>query len=137
MGKWPETVPSWTEIKSQPVGRWIVAVAGVIAIASIVAKLLRDAPPYTAVRDSLILGVIVMVALAIAERLWADRKVSQANVGPAGAGVSFRDEATMTVEKLNKRVTDQMGDVNQRLYDLESEVFKSSTGDEPPTPAKE
>lgn len=112
-----------------------MVVAGLVTIASVTAKLARDAPLYTALRDSLILGVIVMVALGIAERLWENRKVSGANVG--GAGITFRDEATVTVEKLNERVTDQMSDLNKRLYDLESEVFKSRIGDESPTTVEE
>ena len=70
---------------------------------------------------------VVMVVLGVAQQFWRNRKVNEAQ-GPAGTGgLRFEDETNATqtaVDDVNTRVTKQMEDVNKRLYDLESAVFK-------------
>lgn len=70
----------------------------------------------------------IMVVLGTAERLWAGRPVQQAQV-PGGGGIAFGDEIRPALETLNDRVTEQMTDLNRRVYDLEKRVFKEGSID--------
>lgn len=78
----------------------------------------------------------MMVVLGTGERFWANKKVQQTQA-PGGAGVSFGQEDVEDLKKtlgeLNQRVTDQMADVNKRLYDLEAAAFKDA-GSQPDPP---
>lgn len=75
-----------------------------------------------------------MVVIGAARQFWRDKKLTQAQ-GPGGTGgMTFEDETEATqkaVDDLNTRVTSQMEDVNKRLYDLESTVFKQTAPGRP------
>lgn len=64
-----------------------------------------------------------MNALNTAKQHWLDRDVESSNL-PGAGGVGFGKATSATAAQLNKRITAQMEDVNQRLYDLEKQVFK-------------
>jgi hypothetical protein len=112
------------------VGRSIVGVASLVGAAFFLRQLLsQDEDLYASFLKGMAATFAVMVLLGTAQQFWRDKKVNQAQ-GPGGAGgVTFEDETKATqqaVDALNTRVTEQMGDVNQRLYDLESAVFKAN-----------
>ena len=76
----------------------------------------------------------IMAVLGIGQRLWKGAKVENANI--AGTGLGLSDEESGVVEELkvavaavNDRVGELTHDVNTRLYDLESHVFKDAAGD--------
>ena len=109
--------------------RWIIVLGGVVAVLVFVASLVggtRAVPAFF-----LGLGAYAsVVGLAGASRqIWRGAEVTSAPVPGAGAldvtqtvqaGI---DELRGTVAELNERVTAQMTDVDQRLYDLEKAVF--------------
>jgi|SRR3954447_20433346 hypothetical protein len=110
------------------VGRQIVGIASLFGIALFLWQLLaEDEDLYPAFLKGVGAAFAVMVLLGTAQQFWGDRKINRAQ-GPAGTGgVTFEDETKATqkaVDDLNTRVTKQMGDLNTRLYDLESAVFK-------------
>ena len=71
----------------------------------------------------------IMLVVGIAVPLWRGREMRRAK-GSAGSGeIDFGEQTKATqaaMDDLNTRVTKQMGDVNKRLYDLETRVFKES-----------
>jgi hypothetical protein len=119
----------WVLIRLEvSVGRRIVGVASLVGVAFFLRQLLaRDEDLYFAFLKGVGAAFVVMVLLGTAQQFWRNRKLNQAQ-GPGGTGgLTFEDETKATqkaVDDVNTRVTKQMEDVNKRLYDLESAVFK-------------
>jgi hypothetical protein len=118
-----------------PFGRVIVAIAVAVGVATLTRQLLaQDEDLYPAFLKALAAAFAVMVALGTGREFWRNKPVASAQ-GPAGTGgLGFGDESKATqqaVDDLNTRVTTQMEDVNKRLFDLESAVFKpDDSGDD-------
>ena len=127
----PRSVQSAREFlrKAFSVGRGLVVAAALVGAAFFLRQLLAQKEDlYPAFLKGAGAAFVTLVLLGTAEQFWRGRKVNQAQ-GPGGAGVTFEDETTATqnaVNDVNTRVTKQMEDVNKRLYDLESAVFKAS-----------
>jgi hypothetical protein len=120
----------WLRLRGKvSVGRRIVGVASLVGVVFFIRQLLgQDEDLYPAFLKAVGAAFVVMVFLGAAQQFWRNKKLNQAQ-GPGGAGLTFEDETKATqhaFDDLNTRVTTQMGDVNKRLYDLESAVFKPS-----------
>jgi hypothetical protein len=121
----------WLRLReSVSVGRRILGVAALVGVAFFIRQLLAQKEDlYPAFLKGAGAAFVVMVLLGTAQQFWRNKKVTQAQ-GPGGTGgLTFGDETKATqkaVDDVNTRVTKQMGDVNKRLYDLESAVFKPS-----------
>lgn len=116
-------------------GRWIVLAALLVGAAFFLRQLLGQKEDlYAAFLKGAGAAFATLVLLGTMQQFWRGRKVNQAQ-GPGGTGgLTFDDETKATqnaVNDVNTRVTKQMEDVNKRLYDLESAVFKpTGPGDE-------
>jgi hypothetical protein len=116
--------------KGVSVGRRIVGVASLVGVVFFLRQLLsQEEDLYAAFLKGAGAAFVAMILLGAAQQFWRDKKLNQAQ-GPGGTGgLTFEDETKATqhaVDELNTRVTEQMGDVNKRLYDLESAVFKGN-----------
>ncbi len=109
------------------VGRVIVVVGvlvGVLAFCYLLAH--EDADLWSAFMKACAADVATMVLLGIAERFWRNKKVKEAGIDPSGgANVTFEDEISAAVAQVNEGVTQHVGTINERLYDLERAVFKT------------
>jgi hypothetical protein len=110
------------------VGRRIVVFATVLGVAFFLRQILaEDEDLYPAFLKGLGAMFATMVVTGAIREFWRDRRLKDAQ-GPGGTGgLGFDDETQATqraVDELNTRVTTQMDDVNKRLYDLETAVFK-------------
>lgn len=117
--------------KAWPFGRWIVIAAALVGADFLAGELAFGRGSFfSAFLKGTTAAFIVMAVLSVGQRLWRGDKISHAEM-PGGPAIDFSDAARDTVEKaegavkeLNERVTAQMTDLNHRLYDLETKVFK-------------
>lgn len=114
-------------LRHWPGSRWAV-LAGAAVTLSLFAQQLSatNASFYAAFMKSVGGGLLVLAVVSVAKQLWHGADVNQLGV-PGGPQVGIKETADATeetVETLNRRITSQMDDVNQRLYDLEKSVFK-------------
>lgn len=114
-------------------GRINVSIAVVLAVALFVYLVAaEEADLWNAFMKAVGAGLLTMVAIGTGERFWRNKKVKEAGLDPAGgASVTFEDEIAKAVELVNHSVTEHVGTINRRLYDLERAVFKESEGQEP------
>lgn len=61
------------------------------------------------------------------QRFWGGAKLNDATM-PGGFGIGF-GATKKVLGELNRRVTEQMDTLNDRLYDLEKVVFKNGPTD--------
>lgn len=104
--------------------RSIAIVALVAGSALFVGELIAGALVFTAAWHGAAVAVGAMVLLGMALRFWRGDEIQSAS-GPGGTGVEFSQATEGALEKLNDRLDAQMEDVNRRLYDLETRIFKA------------
>lgn len=116
-------------VREQGLGPWNVLL-GVLLGAALFLWQLGSNPLYESFMEGLVAGTATMVAVGIGQRFFRGAKVEKAQL-PGGPSVEFEKAAELSVKAveqgvsdLNNRVTKQMDDVNKRLFDLETEVFK-------------
>lgn len=104
-------------------GRVFVVLGAFTGAAVAVTGIVGGWNPAPSLLAGLAAAYVAMNLFGTAERYWANRKVESSGMPGAGS-VAFREEVVSTADQLNERMTDQMKDINQRLYDLEKQVFK-------------
>lgn len=104
-------------------GKVIALLGAIVSVGVAIAGIVDGWNPAASVLAGLVSGFVAMNFLGTAERYWSGRKVKSSGI-PGGGNVNFKEEVATATAELNRRVTDQMQDVNQRLYDLEREIFK-------------
>jgi hypothetical protein len=102
--------------------RWLVVLAGVIAVAFFVGGLLSSLSIFRSFFMGGVSALIVMGIGGLAEGLWQGRAVEGVEGG--GWGVRLAQATRKPLRTLERRVDTQMEQVNDRLFDLESAVFK-------------
>jgi hypothetical protein len=108
--------------------RWVAVLGLVVGIAVLTASLAAESSIVSPVLVGLLGAAATMAVFGMGERFWHREKVSDAQ-GPGGVGIGF-SETKEAVSELNTRVSSQMEDVNKRLYDLETAVFKGTVAGE-------
>lgn len=103
--------------------RWIAIVALLAGLALAVGEVVARVAVFTAIWHGAAVAGGAMVLLGMAQRFWKGDEIQSAS-GPGGSGVEFTQATEGALEKLNDRLDAQMEDVNRRLYDLETRIFK-------------
>lgn len=115
VGKWSE------RLRGLHVGKAAVVPALVVSSAYLVIRLLEGAAFFGIVMRALAMAFGFMVVIATALKYWRGDDVEEAEI--AGQRLRF-GRARKAVGVLEQRVDAQMTAINQRLYDLETRVFK-------------
>jgi hypothetical protein len=110
------------------VGRWIALGSALVGVAFFAQRL-------AATSDSLLRAFLAACGAAFAamvvagtfQRFWGGAQLTDATM-PGGLGIGF-GATKKALAEINSRVTDQMGTLNDRLYDLEKVVFKNGSMD--------
>jgi hypothetical protein len=98
-------------------------VAAAAGLALFTGEVVDGSSVFLAFTEGAGVAFFVLVLAGAGQRVWGGDRISAAQ-GPGGLGLGF-DAAESAVGKLNERVNDHVADINKRLYDLESRVFKA------------
>jgi hypothetical protein len=107
-------------------GRWIVAIAAVLAVAVLATELAAETRLYSALTKAAGTAGATMVVAALAHRLWAGARLAGAQL-PGGVGVELEHGAD-DAASLERRLALLRATTNRRLRRLEREVFGANGG---------
>ncbi len=102
--------------------RALVALGAAIGVAVFVGLLVAASSFLVAFFGGAGAALTTMIVGGTALQFWKGSEVSSAQL-PGGAGVGF-EAAQEGMADINKRLDNQMTEINKRLYDLEKAVFK-------------
>ena len=102
--------------------RVVVALGAVVGVAVFIGLLVAASSVLVAFFAGAGAALTTMIVGGTALQFWKGSEVSSAQL-PGGAGVGF-EAAQEGMADINKRLDNQMTEINKRLYDLEKAVFK-------------
>jgi hypothetical protein len=106
-----------------PVGRWIVVAASLVGIVFLAWGLTHS----TTLFRSFLMGIGaafgVMVVAGTAHRFWGGGQIEEAQA-PGGWGLRFAGTTRRALRLLEERVDTQMREINDRLYEIEENVYR-------------
>jgi hypothetical protein len=108
--------------KLQLGSRWIAVTGGAGGLGYLAVRLTERQAFFVSFIEAGAIAFVAMVVLSTGQNFWRGDRLEEAQA-PGGWMVRFRP-ARRVVGLLEQRLDSQMTAVNQRLYDLESAVFK-------------
>ena len=108
---------------------WIPAAGGVAGIVVFMGALVGNEPFSRAALEGLAAAFLAMIVCGVATRFAQGAEVDEASAGTAA--VKFAEAAESPLRELNERVDEQVAELEQRVYELESESADNAdrTGD--------
>ncbi|MDX6707887.1 MAG: hypothetical protein QOI48_3733 [Solirubrobacteraceae bacterium] len=112
---------SWRRLSGVPLQRPIVVLALAAGVVFLAVRLIERAPFFVAFTQAGVVAFVLMAVLATARALWRGDDLEEAEAG----GVRMRFSAAhKAVDALARRVDARARATDERLLDLEREVFK-------------
>jgi hypothetical protein len=110
-------------------GRWVVGAGLAVGSGFLVGQVVAHDSAFGALVKACVSALLIMAVAGGAQAFWGGDRLEEAEAG--GVRVKF-GAARRAISELNRRVSSQMDDINRRLYDLESAVFKGAGPDSQP-----
>lgn len=117
---------TWRWVRGRQFRHAVVAVAGVIGLAFFVGLAIQPQPLFDAFVKGAIAAFVTMAVGSFGYRIRRGAQVDEMEAG--GFRVKLARAARRPIRVLEERVDVQMRQINDRLYDLETRVFKACDG---------